>query len=98
MKKPAKKRVKIKKSGLRIKTLAHPYSVWEVTMPTSIDVLSWHVVARNEAEVMEVVKRKELTQPCHVFNKDPTYKTRIKQLFLWNGRGAGPYSAVYLVE
>ena len=98
MKKPAKKRVKIKKSGLRIKTLAHPYSVWEVTMPTSIDDLSWHVVARNKEEVMEVVKRKELTQPYHVLSKDPTYKTRIKQLFGWNGRGAGLSSAVYIVE
>lgn len=98
MKKTEKKRVKIKKSGLRIKTLAHPYSVWEVTLPTSIDDLSWHVVARNREEVMEVVKRKELTQPCDVLNNNPEYKTRIKQLFDWNGAGAGLSSAVYIVE
>jgi hypothetical protein len=98
MKKPAKKRAKIKKSGPRIKTLAHPYSVWEVTLPTSIDVLNWHVVARNREEVIEVVKSKELMHSSDKLNNHPEYKTRIKQLFGWNGRGAGSSSAVYIVE
>ncbi len=67
-------------------TLPEDFKVWEVTLPTSIDDLIYHVVARSEEEVWKIVEKEDLkSKAWDPKGKNPTvYATTIKRLDYWS--------------